>query len=156
ASNAAAGPPAQNFYVSHDGDGTTGADWKHAFKELNKIDWSRVKYGDTIYVAGGVYKTPLLIGQSGITIRNGAAPHNGQVDLDGSSSSAQIGINFCNYDYVKILGTPQTSGSNHIQGFAVYNYPTGVAVGPSAYADQLEYFSVRSNSQVGIRTSGYF
>ena len=155
ASNATASPPTQNFYVAHDGDGTTGKDWQHAFKELDKIDWSVVKYGDTIYVAGGVYKTPLVFQQSGVTVRNGAAPHNGQVDLDGSSTSAKIGINFGNYDYVQILGTPQTSGSNHIQGFAVYNYQTGVYVGPSSYSAHLEYCSIRANKQMGINTSGY-
>ncbi len=88
---------AKAFYVSPNGDGSTGANWKTAWQAPDKIDWNQVNAGDQIILDGGTtgitYQSELVVPKSGsaaapITIRqaNGAG-HNGQVILFGNASA---------------------------------------------------------------------
>jgi hypothetical protein len=162
---------AKNFYVSKKGNNTSGDSWATAFNELNKIKYSLINPGDTVFIEGGVYKTPLVIGKSGnspsatqngvpIYFQNGAAPHNGQVILDGPGSG--IGIDFGNQSLVQMNMTPQLAVGTFAYhngmgtGLIVRNYGTGVRVGPSAGYDILNNSQIRNCSSYGLVTSGGF
>jgi hypothetical protein len=141
-------------FVSQHGDGTTGADWCHAFKDFSQIKWANLSNGSTIYVEGGIYNTPLVFNADGVTVRNGAAPHNGQVDLVGTSSSGPIGMDVGNRSGIQILATPQPKGSELAEGFRVRNYAVGFRVGPNASGIRLQGCGITENSTTGILTSG--
>lgn len=78
------------WYVWKNAPGTdNGESWANAWKDLDHIDWSVIKPGDTIYISGDTYAKALSIGASGlqgnpIKIETGArAPdpsgHSGRV-----------------------------------------------------------------------------
>lgn len=84
------------YYVSKAGSNGGGQSWQTAWNELNHINWSIVKAGDTILIDGGTdgmtYDTTLSIGASGspgspITIERATnAGHNGIVTFFGGNS----------------------------------------------------------------------
>lgn len=111
---------ARAFYVSPQGDGTTGQDWAKAWQDPAKIDWTQVNPGDQIVLDGGpsgiTYETGFTIAKSGtqhapITIRQSPhAGHNGQITLFGKSvgqmgykTGIETGINLTG-SYVNIAG----------------------------------------------------
>ena len=56
----AASPAAfsSNWYVRKGATGSNqGTDWNNAWSEMNKITWSSLACGDTIWLAGGTYTT---------------------------------------------------------------------------------------------------
>lgn len=58
----AAAPAAfsSNWYVRKGATGSNqGTDWNNAWSEMNKISWSSLACGDTIWLAGGTYTTGL-------------------------------------------------------------------------------------------------
>ncbi len=56
---------AANFYVRAGAAGSNnGSDWNNAWTDVNRITWSSVRGGDTIWIAGGTY-SQLSIGASG-------------------------------------------------------------------------------------------
>ncbi len=56
---------AANWYVRPSAAGSgTGADWNDAWS-LSSISWGSVKPGDTIWLAGGTYTSPLVVQASG-------------------------------------------------------------------------------------------
>jgi hypothetical protein len=56
---------ATNWYVRPSSAGSsTGADWNNAWS-LSGISWGSVKPGDTIWLAGGTYTSPLVVQASG-------------------------------------------------------------------------------------------
>ena len=56
---------AANWYVRPSATGSkTGADWDNAWT-TNTVQWSNVKPGDVIWLAGGTYSTPLTISGGG-------------------------------------------------------------------------------------------
>lgn len=69
----------ENLYVTPEGAGAKdGSSWANAFAGFPAVTWGaglgQVGPGDTLWVAGGIYRTPLVIGASGtpsspITIR---------------------------------------------------------------------------------------
>jgi hypothetical protein len=85
------------YYVSKNGNNTTGLSWHSAWKELAQINWSKIQPGDVILLDGGVsnmtYDTTLTIGTSGsagnpiVIERSTAAGHNGTITLFGGRST---------------------------------------------------------------------
>lgn len=94
----------ESFYVSKNGDGSTGRTWSQAWRELADINWGLVGPGDTVFIDGGsvscptlgpgyncgmVYNSTLSIDKDGtstspITIRLSSEPgRNGTVIIDG-------------------------------------------------------------------------
>jgi hypothetical protein len=99
---------AANFYVRNGASGANnGSDWTNAWSQMNKISYSLIKPGDTIYIAGGTYGT-LNIDKSGTagnpitfkratmgehgTVTGWANNYDGQVIIDGGGSLGAIGI----------------------------------------------------------------
>jgi len=92
--NASAGTYYVSKAASSVGDGTS---WADAWNELDKINWSVIKPGDTIYLDGGstsmMYATPLIIGANGthgspITIKLSTEKgRNGQAIIYGGRST---------------------------------------------------------------------
>ncbi|HZU70440.1 MAG TPA: hypothetical protein VFA09_24425 [Ktedonobacteraceae bacterium] len=84
------------YYVSKNGNNTSGTSWKTAWSELGNINWMVVKPGDTIVLDGGarqmVYTTTLTLEKSGlpgapITIKRSTdLGHNGTVVIFGGRS----------------------------------------------------------------------
>lgn len=63
-------PPTGNvWYVSRTGNNGNGQSWATAWNELDQINWSEVRSGDTILIDGGqesmTYRTQLTIGRNG-------------------------------------------------------------------------------------------
>jgi hypothetical protein len=87
----------QTFYVSRNGNNTTGTSWASAWNELNQIRWTLVQPGAVIYIDGGstgmTYQTTLTLGKSGtstapITLRaSDETAHRGQVVFFGGRTS---------------------------------------------------------------------
>jgi hypothetical protein len=49
-----------NFYVRKGATGAnSGSDWNNAWNEMSQINFSKVSCGDTVWIAGGTYTTPL-------------------------------------------------------------------------------------------------
>lgn len=89
--------PFDTFYVSKSGNNTVGTSWQTAWNELDQIDWSQIKPGNTILIDGGesgvIYNTTLNInGISGgdsnpITIKLATETgRNGQAVIFGGRS----------------------------------------------------------------------
>jgi hypothetical protein len=126
------------WYVSRSGDGTTGANWTHAWNELSHIAWSKVKPGDTVLIDGGatkcrseyhfagtrpgvdcgmVYQTSLSIGTSGtadakvhLRLATGAG-HNGTAVLFGGRATPLPYCHQTNYTYTAGNSTEITIGN---------------------------------------------
>ncbi len=55
-----------NWYVRKGATGSNnGSNWTNAWNEMNQINWSSVSPGDTIWLAGGTYTTPISVAKSG-------------------------------------------------------------------------------------------
>ena len=97
------------YYVSKNGNNANGLSWASAWNELDQINWSVVRPGDTIQLDGGsqrmTYTTTLAIGKSGtqtapITIERATdAGHNGKVVLFGGRSTPLPYCGQLNYVY---------------------------------------------------------
>ena len=90
---------ASTYYVSKQGNNSNGLSWTTAWNELNQINWSTVKPGDTIEIDGSstsvTYSTSLSIGSSG----TGGSP----ITISKSQSTGHI-------------GTPLTTGGITVSG----------------------------------------
>lgn len=95
---------AASFYVRKGATGANnGSDWTNAWSEMNKVNYSVVNPGDTIYVAAGTYGS-FAVGKSGtagnpITIKRATTSlhgtetgwnnaYDGLVVIDGNSDTA--------------------------------------------------------------------
>jgi len=91
----ASGAGANTYYVSKNGNNSSGTSWTNAWNEMNQVNWSAFSPGDTLYLDGGtaqmVYTTPLTVGASGtstapiqilLSKENG---HHGQAVIAGRS-----------------------------------------------------------------------
>jgi hypothetical protein len=57
---------ATNWYVAVGASGSNnGTNWTNAWNEMNQISWGSISAGDTIWLAGGSYSTPMSISASG-------------------------------------------------------------------------------------------
>lgn len=93
---------ATNYYVSPNGNGADGLNWKKAWKSPADIDWKKVNAGDQIILDGGTsgirYEASIIVPKSGaagapITIRQSPhAGHNGVVTLYGGATSGAVGL----------------------------------------------------------------
>ncbi len=86
---------ARNLYVSPTGSGTTGENWKTAWQDPSKIDWTKVASGDHIVIDGGTagvtYNTSVTVPVSNIVIRqSSAAGHSGQVIFSGLKQGSPL------------------------------------------------------------------
>jgi hypothetical protein len=130
------------YFVSKNGNNSSGLSWATAWNELDQINWSKIQPGDTIFIDGGAsgmtYNTLLTVGQSGtaaapITIaRSSAAGHNGAVSFFGGRS---IPLPYCG----------QPSYNNQTQGVL----DTGIDLGDNAYV------TIDGGSWHGISVFGY-
>jgi hypothetical protein len=83
------GAEAATFYVSQDGDDSTGQSWAAAWNELDQIDWAVVTPGSIVLIAGGTYHTTLSLSQAGTSgnrirvERATEAGHDGKVTIPG-------------------------------------------------------------------------
>jgi hypothetical protein len=88
---------ATDWYVSRDGSNANGNSWTTAWNELDKINWTQVQPGDTIWIDGGAnemtYRSTLQPKKSGtagnpITIkRSEESGRNGTVRIFGGRLS---------------------------------------------------------------------
>jgi len=92
---------ARALYVSPAGNGTSGQNWKTAWKDPAQIDWTLVHTGDQILIDGGTsgitYTTAFSVPVSNIIIRQAPGDaHSGTVTFDGFSPQAALscGIKF--------------------------------------------------------------
>lgn len=91
------------WFVSRNGDNTTGQDWAGAWSELNQIRWDLVQQGDTILIDGGdtacpaqgdeppgcgmVYNTRLAWGRDRVTVQlSSQTGRNGTAIFDGNQT----------------------------------------------------------------------
>ncbi len=130
-------PTSTTFYVSKNGNNTDGRSWVNAWNELNAINWTNVKAGDTIMLDGGatqcnsaynfinhatsrpgvscgmLYTTQLTIGKSGtsispITIKLSTDPgHNGNAVIFGGRTTMLPNCNDASY---VVSGTARAHG----------------------------------------------
>lgn len=99
---------AATYYVRANATGSNnGLDWTNAWNQMDKINYSLIVPGDTIYIAAGIYGA-LSIDKSGIagspitfkrataashgTATGWAAGFDGQVTIDGGGGLGAIGI----------------------------------------------------------------
>ena len=93
-----------NAAQSVSGDGSS---WEAAWKSFSAIDWSRILPGDTILIAGGLYKESLRVAASGsagapITITAATeAGRNGPVVIDGENLR-EAGVLIAGHDHLTI------------------------------------------------------
>lgn len=134
------------FFVSRNGNNQDGLSWESAWDELDQIDWSIIKPGDTIYLDGGeeqmTYETQLIINQSGTSdhpikvLVSSEIEHNGQVifsggreqllpycgqqEFDNSDEETlqRIGIHFNSHDNIIIDGM-------NWSGIVIHGYSVG-------------------------------
>ena len=125
------------WYVSRNGDGSSGTSWATAWSELSKINWSVVQPGDQILIDGGsttcasnydfanhttarpglncgmLYQTAMTVGASGtaaapITVRLAPdAGHNGTAVFFGGRSSM---LPYCDQSSYTATGTANAAG----------------------------------------------
>ncbi len=179
--NALSGGKPKVFYLSKNGDNSTGTDWAHAFKEMNQIRWNEVNSGDTIIIDGGpqgasmTYYTALTVGKDGcrvhddrgwhdrfinITVTTQAnAPHNwklhaGKVIINGTSTGIDIG----SHKYVSIIGRELDRASRRLgspnTNTLINHCATGIEVGPDSSNIVLKNLEIANSSQCGLRFSG--
>ena len=90
-------PEAGKWYISKNGSGSNGRTWATAWTELNKIDWSKVQAGDTIYLDGGTTKTDyvstLLTAKGGTESKRIIITRSNDVGRDGIVSVVSLQIN---------------------------------------------------------------
>lgn len=139
---------ARNLYVSPDGDGSTGQNWKKAFQSLTNIDWNKVTPNDHIVIDGGTsgitYLGDVVIPKGNLIVRQSRLPkHNGQVTISGPGlSTGQLKANgiTINADNVHIIG----------------NKRSGIKV--SLFAERLVYLKGNNCSITNVemtRVTGY-
>jgi hypothetical protein len=90
-------PEAGKWYISKNGSGSNGRTWATAWTELNKIDWSKVQAGDTIYLDGGTTKTDyvstLFTAKGGTESKRIIITRSNDVGRDGIVSVVSLQIN---------------------------------------------------------------
>ena len=110
---------ATTYYVDNAAKGAdNGSSWSDAWTALDRIQWSTVRPGDTIFISGGssskTYSGRLVVeasGASGATVtitRSSEAGHSGTVIFDGKATTAIL---------------VEVDGRNHvtISGFSLRN-----------------------------------
>jgi hypothetical protein len=140
----AGAPPGHTYYVSKNGNGSSGTSWATAWTELARINWSLVQPGDTILLDGGqqgmTYTTTLTIGKSGtqaapVTIERATEDgHHGIVTLSGGRATPLPYCGQAGYTYRPALLSNgivvgahswivldgMSWGGIHIHGFSTY------------------------------------
>lgn len=102
--------PHDTYYVSKNGNNTTGQSWASAWNELDQIDWSVIGPGNTIVLDGGssqmTYRTTLLLenisgsSENPITIRLSTEDgRDGQAVFFGGRSTLLPYCNQANYTF---------------------------------------------------------
>ena len=94
---------AANFYLSRNGDNSSGTSWETAWNEFGQVDWEKIGPGDTLHMDGGpsesegmVYREVMDVEASGepgnpVTLKLSSEPgRNGKVISRGVHSDAEI------------------------------------------------------------------
>jgi hypothetical protein len=128
---------AANHYIDKDvaGGSGNGSSWQNAWNSIQKINWSIIGPGDTIFLSGGTssktYFETLVVGASGsagspITIKPGEDPdHNGIVILDQQDTRIHgVIINGKNHITVKNLTIRNIADA----GFRVRDATAGIII----------------------------
>jgi hypothetical protein len=166
-----------SYYVSKNGNNSTGRSWANAWNELNQIRWDLVTAGSIIYIDGGTtsmtYTTTLAIGKSGtstypITIRTSdETAHRGQVIIFGGrnsnlpycgqssytnqsdSSMREYAITTNGYDYVRIDG-------RRWRGIVMTGHRvSGMKFDPNSRNITVKYVEIYNNGQARSTSSGW-
>ncbi len=156
------GTQPSTWYVSSKSTTSTthdGKSWNSAWMELDQINWSLIKGGDTIKIDGGTTSNPgyysktMRIGASGlpgfpITITSATEPgRNGQVLIYGQvnlGQSTNTGIDLGNNHDIQIVGQPGSYGADKsikISGF----FGEGISQGPASSAIRLKHLDISGN-----------
>jgi hypothetical protein len=165
------------FYVSKNGNNSTGSTWANAWNELNQIRWDLVQPGAVIYIDGGstsmTYTTQLSLGKSGtatypIIIRaSDETAHRGQVIMFGGRTS---NLPYCGqssytnqadstmrdyafvsngYDYVTIDGRRWRGIVMH--GFRI----SGIRLHPDSRNITVKYGEIYNNGSARNTSTGW-
>lgn len=158
---------AKAFYVSPSGDGSTGQNWKKAWKDPSQIDWNQVNAGDQIVLDGGAsgitYQSSMTIPKSGaagapITIRQSpAAGHNGNILLVGGADQPPNGYVtglangiVVNGSYINIAGARR--GGLKIKGYRDACINIGSVAGTTT--DNIGIHNVEIENRVSLPPYG--
>ena len=103
---------AHDWYVVPNGAGTlSGTNWSNA-TGINNIHWSSMSAGDTVWLAGGTYTSPLSITQNGVFVKRVLSSDAAPVAAAGWNSAFDSQVVF------KIAGAGQddiTIGANNVR-----------------------------------------
>lgn len=102
------------WYVDPNATGSSnGSSWVNAWRSFATIGWGSVKPGDTVFISGGTYSSPLTVPISGasdaarVTVRVGQdAGHNEVVTLNAN-------LDISNQNYVTVDG--EFNGAQHLR-----------------------------------------
>ncbi len=151
--------------VNTRGDIATGADWQHAWQELDQINWSKVTPGSTIIIDGGdnntgmTYTRPLTVQANGkqnqfiiIVVAAKRPLHSGKVVIS-------RGINIGAHRYIEIIGKPLDPNSKTLSSAnsntTITSSSTDAAVNIDAEADNIVVSNIEiKNSARGLHFSG--
>jgi hypothetical protein len=164
------------YYVSKNGNNGNGLSWSTAWNELNQINWSTIRPGDTVVLDGGTsnmtYRTTLTIGKSGlsgnpITIKRAIDPgHNGSVTLFGGRSTLlpYCGQGSYSFQTQGVLTQAINIGDNAYitidgngwHGINVYGYNgSGVVFGSNSHDDVIRSMQLFDNGTASQQSNGW-
>lgn len=142
-----------------------GSSWQKAWRELSKIDWSKILPGDTILIDGGrydlQYHDTLKIGADGlpfkpITIAAANEPnHNGVVVITQYNSpvpgGVRNGIEFGNHKNVYIVGRTVQHSYGFRRSIVVSHFlGSGVTVSQGASGNLLRRVHIYDNGYQSV------
>ncbi len=141
------------YFVSKNGDNTTGRTWATAWNEMDQIRWASINtmQGDSLTIDGGVgrmiYRKPLSV-QAGPSSHyplrvavSTESQHNGQAVI--APGSDAIGINVS-------TGAIQLNGSKR-SGIFVYGAKRGISVTASVpYPSNIKNIEVSHCTEAGV------
>jgi hypothetical protein len=165
------------FYVSRNGNNADGRSWATAWNELNRIDWTQIRPGTTIYIDGGttsmMYQTTLTIGASGLAGqpiriqrattagrsgrvvmfggRTTSLPYCGQATYDDSASAnfREQGIHTNNHRFVTIDGMGW-------RGIEIHGFKrAGIRIERGSTDITVRNVEIRNNGRAFTNTSGW-
>ena len=145
--------PPYRYYVSKNGDNTTGRTWATAWNEMDQIKWAQIKtqQGDSLILDGGVgrmiYRKPMQVQAAAssyyplsVTVST-EAKHNGQVVI--APGNAVNGIDIPSGS-IKLDGLKRA-------GIFVYGAKRGIAVSAnSPYPSSIKNIEVSHCTDVGV------
>jgi hypothetical protein len=81
-------PTGKPWYVRPGGAGSkSGTDWNNAW-DIAAIGWSSLSAGDTVWLAGGTYATPLVFKKNGITVKRATSQDTPATSAAGWNASS--------------------------------------------------------------------